>query len=134
VIAPTGATVPSPQNGDRRAFYEAGHIYQLSDGYSSGTVYFKCTSIEIQPGSQERYAFGWERTGNDRTWRPASLDELDFRTAHNGGWSDVTYKQIHLTGCSAGRHPDPDAACLCEDTPVLPGDHIESPTVANEVV
>ncbi|MGY1548390.1 hypothetical protein [Streptomyces sp. MN6] len=128
------------------AFFEPGHVYQLSNRDYTSTLYFRCTSTEQRPGSHERHAFGWQRTGDSRHWRHASLDELDYRTAHNGGWTDVTHHLIHLLACSAGCTPIPDAVCLCEDTPVTydcpdhgvngcePDDHFEPPTVAGEVV
>ncbi|MEU9754355.1 hypothetical protein AB0D90_14615 [Streptomyces althioticus] len=128
------------------AFFEPGHVYQLSNRDHTSTLYFRCTSIEQQPGSGDRHAFGWERTGDSRHWRPASLDELDYRNPHNDGWSDVTFRRIHLLGCSAGCTPIPDAVCLCEDTPVAydcpdhgvngcePDDHTTPPTVAGEVI
>ncbi|MGA5182937.1 hypothetical protein [Streptomyces pseudogriseolus] len=127
-------------------FFEPGHVYQLSNRDHTSTLYFQCTSIEHQPGTRQRHAFGWERTGDSRHWRPASLDEPDYRNNHNGGWTDVTYHRVHLLGCSSGCSPIPDAVCLCEDTPVVhdcpehgvngcePDDHITPPTVAGEVI
>jgi len=127
-------------------FFEPRRIYQLSNRDHTTTLYFQCTSVWHQPVSFERHAFGWERTGDSRHWRPTSLDELDYRTAHHGGWTDVTNHRIHLLGCSAGCNPIPDVVCLCEDTPVVPDcpdhgvngcepdDHFEPPTVAGEVI
>ena len=62
-------------------FFQVGRTYRLGQRHT-----FRCTSVDVNPGTGEQHAIGWGYDTHTTRWRVTDLTSFNW----GGGWTEVT--------------------------------------------